>query len=236
MSEINIDELEQAAKDATPGPWRWEFNAAHKRLHLVGGRPQYDLTIMDFDRWGMSGAVATLRDTSEDGMNIMHRLCDRPDWIAPFPGRAHHASWCSAVVHPDMRLIATANPSTILALIDRAKKAEAERDALAAKLAELERQEPVAWYADFEGWGREYNGLPELSNGVTGNPLFARPAPAEPVNARLLDVAMGKIPHIHAGLCPDAGSGSRSRDPECPACRAISAAEAQQLQPQAKGD
>ncbi len=41
-------------------------------------------------------------------MNIMHRLCDRPDWIAPFPGRAHHASWCSDVTHPDMRLMAAA--------------------------------------------------------------------------------------------------------------------------------
>lgn len=99
----------------TPGPWRWEFNAKHKRLHLVGGRPQYDLTIMDFDRWGMSSAVATLRDTSEDGMNIMHRLCDRPDWISPFLGRAHHASWCSDVTHPDMRLIAAA-PDLLKAL------------------------------------------------------------------------------------------------------------------------
>ena len=119
----------------TPGPWRWEFNAEHKRLHLVGGRPQYDLSIMDFDRWGMSGAVATLRDTSEDGMNIMHRLCDRPDWIAPFPGRAHHASWCSDVTHPDMRLIATANPSIILSLIDRLKKAEAELERERMRLA-----------------------------------------------------------------------------------------------------
>lgn len=92
----------------TPGPWRWEFNRRHKVLHLVGGRPQYDLTIMDFDRWGMGGAVATLRDTSEDGMNIMHRLCDRPDWIAPFPGRKHHADWCADVTHPDMRLMAAA--------------------------------------------------------------------------------------------------------------------------------
>ena len=94
--------------DFTPGPWRWEFNREHKTLHLVGGRPQYDLTIMDFDRWGMSGAVATLRDPAEDGMNIMHRLCDRPDWIAPFPGREHHAAWCADVTHPDMRLMAAA--------------------------------------------------------------------------------------------------------------------------------
>ena len=92
----------------TCGPWRWEFNGAHRVLHLVGGRPKYDLTIMDFDRWGMSGAVATLRDPAEDGMNIMHRLCDRPDWIAPFPGREHHAAWCADVTHPDMRLMAAA--------------------------------------------------------------------------------------------------------------------------------
>ena len=92
----------------TSGPWRWEFNREHKTLHLVGGRPQYDLTIMDFDRWGMRGAIATLRDPAEDGMNIMHRLCDRPDWIAPFPGREHHAAWCADVTHPDMRLMAAA--------------------------------------------------------------------------------------------------------------------------------
>ena len=103
----------------TQGPWRWEFNRKHKTLHLVGGRPQYDLTIMDFDRWGMRGAVATLRDPAEDGMNIMHRLCDRPDWIAPFPGRAHHATWCADVTHPDMRLMAAA-PDLLEALIELA--------------------------------------------------------------------------------------------------------------------
>lgn len=92
----------------TPGPWRWELNRRHKVLHLVGGRPQYDLTIMDFDRWGMNRAVATLRDPSEDGMNIMHRLPDRSDWVAPFPGREHHADWCADVTHPDMRLMAAA--------------------------------------------------------------------------------------------------------------------------------
>lgn len=77
-------------------------------MTLVGGKPMYDLTIMDFDRWGMGGAVATLRDTAHGGFNIMHRLCDRPDWIAPFEGRAHHADWCADVTHPDMRLMAAA--------------------------------------------------------------------------------------------------------------------------------
>ena len=93
----------------TPGPWRWEINLKSKVLHLVGGQPrQYDLTIMDFDRWGMGRAVATLRDTAHDGMNIMHRLCDRMDWIEEFPGRGHHFDWCASVNHPDMRLMAAA--------------------------------------------------------------------------------------------------------------------------------
>ena len=92
----------------TAGPWRWEFNHEHKRMKLVGGRPEFDLTIMSFDRWGMSGAVASLRDTAYDGMNIMHRVCDRPDWIAPFDGRKHHADWCADIIHPDMRLMAAA--------------------------------------------------------------------------------------------------------------------------------
>lgn len=108
--------MEQAQKPPhTPGPWRWEISMHSKRLHLVGGKPMYDLSIMDFDRWGMSGAVVTLRDTAHDGMNIMHRLPDRKDWIAPFPGREHHASWCQSIKHPDMQLIEAA-PDLLAAL------------------------------------------------------------------------------------------------------------------------
>lgn len=92
----------------TPGPWRWEINLKHKTMHLCGGQNPFDLTIMDFDRWGMGGAVATLRDPAVDGMNIMHRLPDRMDWIEAFPGRQHHFDWCAAVKHPDMQLIEAA--------------------------------------------------------------------------------------------------------------------------------
>lgn len=93
----------------TPGPWRWEINMKSRSLHLVSGlRPKYDLTIIDFDRWGMNGATMSLRDTAHDGMNIMHKLHERPDWIAPFAGRAHHAHWCANVIHPDARLMAAA--------------------------------------------------------------------------------------------------------------------------------
>lgn len=101
----------------TPGPWRWELNEKHRQIHLVGGRPQFDLTIIEPARWGMNCATLMIRDTAHDGMNLMHKLQERRDWIAPFPGRAHHASWCAGVSHPDMRLIEAAPD-----LLDAAQK------------------------------------------------------------------------------------------------------------------
>ena len=101
----------------TPGPWRWEFNAKHGNLHLVGGQLRYDLTIIDFERWGMNGATMRLRDTAHDGMNIMHRVHERPDWIAPEPGREHHKHWHQLLTHPDARLIEAA-PDLLTALKD----------------------------------------------------------------------------------------------------------------------
>lgn len=92
----------------TPGPWRWEFSAAGRVLQLVGGRPRYDLTVMDFCRWGMSGATARLRDTAQDGMNLLYRVHERQDWIDQETGREHHKSWHQLVTHPDARLIAAA--------------------------------------------------------------------------------------------------------------------------------
>ena len=100
----------------TPGPWRWEFSASQKNVQLVGGlRPQFDLTVMDFIRWGMGGAGIRLRDTSEAGMDLLDKLQDRSDWLAPFPGREHHARWLMNVTHPDMVLIAAA-PDLLVAL------------------------------------------------------------------------------------------------------------------------
>ena len=92
----------------TPGPWRWEINLQSKCLDLVGGRPQYDLTIIDFERWGMNKATMRLRDTAHDGMNLMYRVHERPDWIAPEQGREHHQQWHQLLNHPDARLISAA--------------------------------------------------------------------------------------------------------------------------------
>ena len=125
------------------------------------------------------------------------------------------------------------------ALAAKLKDAEHDRDefrrvmnGFAEKMAELEGQEPVAWM----GFGPR-DGRPEFSiskpagcvmRDFSIRPLFARPVPAEPVNARLLAVATGKIPHLYEGRCPDYVNGPESRDPDCPACQAIAAAEAQQ--------
>lgn len=112
--------------EPTPGPWRWQFNRQNKSIMLVGGRPAFDKTVMQFTRWGMSCATPMFNEAiAGDRYNIMTRVCDRPDWVAPFPGRDHHASWCAAVVHPDARLIEAA-PLMLAAL---------RRAALALKFA-----------------------------------------------------------------------------------------------------
>jgi hypothetical protein len=99
----------------TPGPWRWELNEAHKSLSLVGGRPRFDLTIIQPIRWGMGSATLFVRDTAEDGINLLYKLHERRDWIAPFPGREHHAAWCKGAKHPDLTLIEAA-PDLLAAL------------------------------------------------------------------------------------------------------------------------
>ena len=113
------------------------------------------------------------------------------------------------------------HPSAYSALLDTAKW-----------MAELEGQEPVAWMGFGPRDGRAEFSIKKPAGSVMRDfnmrPVFARPAPAEPVNARLLAVATGKIPHLYEGRCPDYVNGPESRDPDCPACQAIAAAEAQQ--------
>lgn len=100
-----------------------------------------------------------------------------------------------------------------------ALKLKAERDALAAKLKEVDGQEPVAFMHDQEtrrdcvhievldflqranshyGCVNKIQRIPLDTTEHYTIPLYARPVPAEPVNARLLDVAVWP-----AGYCRD---------------------------------
>jgi hypothetical protein len=92
----------------TPGPWRFELNEKSKSVQLCGGNPKsgfgrYDLTVMDFVRWGMSGAAPRFAGPSD------HRLLTRVEAFGQIvPGREHHAAWFKRVDNPDARLIEAA--------------------------------------------------------------------------------------------------------------------------------
>ena len=120
---VDLDELEAKAKAATSGKRRWNVNRKSKCVHLDGGTPQYDLSILCFSRWGMGGA------TVEFIRGAKPYMCDgfdkAQDVAVPIPGRAHHADWCADIDNPDAAFIAAADPSTVLAVIARCRDAEA---------------------------------------------------------------------------------------------------------------
>ena len=99
----------------TPKPWRWEYNEKYKTVNLCGGKPTYDKTVMAFGRWGLNGASPLFRDTTEGGLDLLYRLCERDDWHEPQLGREHQKSWFQLINHPDARLI-EASPELLDAL------------------------------------------------------------------------------------------------------------------------
>lgn len=71
------------------------------------------------------------------------------------------------------RLIAAANPAAISELLNRLEAAEEERDALRAKIAEMEKQEPVGQFIQHPS-----NGLWEqdgYGDNPDARPLYALP-------------------------------------------------------------
>lgn len=52
--------------------------------------------------------------------------------------------------------------------------------------------------------------------------------PIDGVVQALIEVAVGKVQHLYRGTCPDAIEGFDSRDPQCPACQVLTAAQQQQ--------
>lgn len=93
----------------TPGPWRWELSLNSKHVELCGGPPKsgfgkYDLTVMSFARYGMTGAAPVFWDW--EGTSGSPRRADALGAVVE--GREHHARWFQDVNHPDARLIAAA--------------------------------------------------------------------------------------------------------------------------------
>lgn len=101
----------------TQGPWRWEFNPKTKTAQLCGGKPQFDSTVMDFVRVGMSGAGPRVIDQTDLGL-----LAGVAKFAQPSAGREHHSSWFQVLRHPDLDLIAAAPElaEALKALIDAA--------------------------------------------------------------------------------------------------------------------
>ena len=90
----------------TPGPWRWELNQKSKSVQLCGGKPRFDVTVMDFVRWGMSGAAPRFLGVEPD--SEFKLLTHAKEFAVKAPGREHHASWFRLLDHPDARLMEAA--------------------------------------------------------------------------------------------------------------------------------
>lgn len=68
----------------TPGPWFWHLNRKSRQMALCsvkGGQ----LTVMDFVRWGMGGAIARFR--------VGNLMKNAYAFGVDAPNREHHADW-----------------------------------------------------------------------------------------------------------------------------------------------
>lgn len=89
----------------TPGPWQWELSERGKQVRLCS---RSNMTVMDFVRWGMAGAMPRF-------LSPRHLMRKATEHGVIVPGREHHADWFKTIDHPDARLIAAA-PSLAEAL------------------------------------------------------------------------------------------------------------------------
>jgi hypothetical protein len=94
-----LDQYPDAPHSALP--WRWEVNRAHHHVTICGGSPRYDATVMDFVRWGMSGAAPRFMTSPsvEPFRGGDMQRCD--EMAVPFKGAEHHADWKATIENPD---------------------------------------------------------------------------------------------------------------------------------------
>lgn len=176
----SLERLKELALKATPGPWRWELNLKCKQAQLCGGDPKggfgaYDLTVMDFVRWGMGGAKPRFRGNKHF---VLHNV---EDFAAVVPGREHHKDWFQTVDQPDANYIAACSPDIVLKLIEIAEAAldlkdarcaygELDMDGAVNRLARRWRDLEKALTALGGVRGKkDLDGLTGVSGGVGGN-------------------------------------------------------------------
>ena len=117
-TEETIEAIRARHAAIVPGPWRWEINRKTKRVQLCGGVPRFDLTVMDFVRYGLNSAAPRFQIEHRPNLNIMHRA---EEFAVAQPGREHHADWFALIDQPDARFIESApnDVRVLLAEIDR---------------------------------------------------------------------------------------------------------------------
>lgn len=169
----DIDELRRLAQAATPGPWIAK-NVSGAGLEIHMSHPLYP--DKEWPAFGTGSAFCKKGLVSyETWTQFPHEVRDAQ--------QAKNASF-----------IAAANPAVISDLLDRLEAAEKERDALRAKITEMEKQEPVAWRTfDGEG-GYDYRSYEDNENYKLGwdarnpnhigwvEPLYALPG-AQPAQS-----------------------------------------------------
>lgn len=124
LTPTELTRLRAIADAATPGPWRWEVNEAHKSVQLAGGTPKFDKSVMTFARYGMSSAAPVFWFW-KDGQNWSEEP-KRADAVSiAVPGREHHAKWFKTIEHHDARFIAAAREAVPVLLdeIERLREA-----------------------------------------------------------------------------------------------------------------
>lgn len=136
----------------TPGPWRWEVNLKSKEIQLCGGRPRFDLTVMDFVRWGMGGAAPRLlRPMRGSTLMLLEHASHYAEGV---PGREHHSEWFQTLHHPDAHLIAAA-PDLLAAVksvvdwFDAIKREQDERTMPPVTFAEAAKNWELPTEVDF---------------------------------------------------------------------------------------
>lgn len=133
---------------ATAGPWRSVVNLEYKTVTLQGGRPRLDLSVMQFERWGMNRAAPTFMIPGQrDGLQAWQRA---EVYATPVPGREHHAHWFQRIGHPDAEFIEHAREDVRL-LLEIIDGLTADRDRLQTQVKNA-RAAKHLYARRAEGW------------------------------------------------------------------------------------